>query len=291
MQANGRQGDDGPDGHGDEAGQQQRRQPGDVAFGREPREAHGPDAGERGVAQRDLTAGFDQQPQRQHQQGLAQAKGEEGLLGAGERGHQRQDGEADRPGAKLQLERSGPLEWRPGFGVRAGRQAMFGDHQQHDEQHEKRQGIGEPVECGPFVTGHLVTDDVLDDPDEDAPGKGDRDAPERPDGGGSKGVRGQKCEVVRLQADRRQDQDARQRGEGGADHPGDPTHPNRARALQCQEVRVVDDRSHRRSQSGVAEQDVERGDGCERNDGRNQLVAEHVGPGDSPVVVAAITER
>ena len=168
---------------------------------------------------------------------------------------------------------------------------MLGDHQQHDEQHQERQCVGEAVERGPALVGDQVADHVLQDADGQTTDERERDAGEAADGRRTEGVGGQEHQAERLEAGVGQHEDARDRGKGAADHPRHALHADRAGAQQFEQIGVVHGGTHLQAEAAEAEHAVERHD-SDDGDGRgDQLVAEDVDIEDAVAVALAVAER
>ena len=143
-QADRRDGHERADRHGDEAGDEQRQQPGHAVVDVELRERDGADGREGGVAQRHLSRRAHQQPERQQDHRGAQPGGEERQLGR-RPSAARARAAPSTTTARPRRTRAGDRYWIGGRAstVVAGTSRRPGRHEQRDEQDHERQGVGE----------------------------------------------------------------------------------------------------------------------------------------------------
>ena len=271
-QPDGRDRDERADRHRREAGQQQRgapRQP--ESRGQVPHRG-GADGRERGLAQRHLSRGADQQAEREEQDDLGQRVGPERQLArVDDVRDDQQDGAGHGRACQLHPRGRGvdgrrAVPPHPPVG-----QPGPGREHEHQEQHDERDAGGQPGQrwaAGDDVLGR----DRGGDPHHQTAGIGERQAGEPADRHGAERLHDQQGQHSGVQVERRRQQDAGQRREAGADDPGPPAHRRRAGAGQVEQLGIVHDAAHGQPEPGQPEEGEQRRGRGQRDTGDDHLV-------------------
>ena len=278
-----RQGDDGAHGRGG----QRTGEDADRRAVREPTGDHDcADPGEGERRERQVAAVAGQRHQRQGDQRVGQRIPEVERLRVAE-----QD-DGDQP--QHRHERDAHPRRLPGRGDRHGHDALdlahpqlvLGQQHHHEEEEQHRDGGRQAVER--TAQRHVALHVGLRQAQHDRADEGEREVLQLAEHGRGVGAHHEQGEVVVVEPDRGDQQDAGQRCQGEADGPGHARQPAGARAVQGQQVGVVDDGPHGHADPGAVEHE-EQPDGHDRR----QRDREHLVTGDErrPEVHAGAREE
>ena len=270
-EADGRDGHDGPDRHGQQGGAEEGHRPRQVGVDPEMAEGGGADGHEGGVAQRYLPRRLHQQAERQEDHDVGRAADPDLELGADDerdQGHGTGEGQQRHPppGGGDRGEVAGGL---PADLADLEQRTLLGgdeDGEEDEERHARREAQQRRE------VGGVALADGGGDADGQAADEGHADVAEPADGGGAEGLHHQQREQERVEPEDGGQQDARRRGHHRPDDPGRPADAGGVEARQLEQRRVVDDAPHGHAEAGAAQDQRQPGAGDDADHHQDHLV-------------------